>query len=937
MEKQSELFKDDTLRGISLSIKNLQHQETEAKASNKELVYHITKYNPHFRNLINFLDLTFSFGLKDDRRGYWPFVKKVAHSSVVEMIENHKMAQTDIKKGYIWLFLTFIEDSLDSYVRMMVAEKKYMKNFYDRWSLLRDNERCEILFNLLAGLETLSFSIKFEDPYLDYGHDPVLRQEKIIIRVQPGASSLKPPDITLMSNGSTIPVVPDILEGSTRREVSRSPYRKSVSMCENEADNIVITHKSKRHRKRTVSEGDPSVLKQREQEDHDLDKSMEMEEDNFIPEIIGSPEYTVCIPDEPNVLLQTSDPMIKHYSKDDFEYKELLHDYKQDEHTVDQALEEKDPSFTDKVIFNLETSDEHNLNGEILQDAETKLKGLSLHKKEGYQFTYLSDDDQNEETKDELDYGLYRSDSFDRFCRQTSAEDSPNADEQGQLAEQDHSTPPISVHPEISEEGLKRTASPISNSLSRSSIDKLNSARLDTKSGILLPMLPRRPDLKDAIDLLPEITLDPNTKVMISLEIFHDPTEGGLHVFKVFVGHMAGHGYPLYLLVSNLYIYLLKKRDTVQSGFIKLLSVNIDNINKLKTGLNYQDLYIFHDNGCMHVTTADEIVTRTIISTVRSIIKSNNDTPPSAVEEQPLADNTYNELDLVMQDWLICHTQVEEPEISHFSMAFYSLLATSKTNHKVMKAGYLQYKHSLFNVVMSHWESSFFALRGHILNQFSAKKTSELKQSFDLSTQCGGCVRTGSKDNLYTFNILSSDGSTPLLELGVGNENEANDWLINICQVVADAKNGKEKVFQDPVALKPVGIVMTKEKVYLFNQEPKSGRLILEDSCLIQDLTQICVDHDDRTFCTLFIDHHMKENVSSDKTIWLLKFQSEYELGKFEKKLFDAWYLLYQVPLQFIILSDASLKSTIHHVINDAERTKEELGKEMILYLVNTD
>lgn len=56
-------------------------------------------------------------------------------------------------------------------------------------------------------------------------------------------------------------------------------------MCENEADNIVVTHKSKRHRKRTVSEGDQSVLKQREQEDHDLDKSMEMEEDNFIPEV----------------------------------------------------------------------------------------------------------------------------------------------------------------------------------------------------------------------------------------------------------------------------------------------------------------------------------------------------------------------------------------------------------------------------------------------------------------------------------------------------------------------------------------------------------------------------------------------------------------------------------------------------------------------------
>ena len=42
--------------------------------------------------------------------------------------------------GYIWLFLTFVEDSLESYVRMMVLEKKLLKYFYTDLSFLRDDE-----------------------------------------------------------------------------------------------------------------------------------------------------------------------------------------------------------------------------------------------------------------------------------------------------------------------------------------------------------------------------------------------------------------------------------------------------------------------------------------------------------------------------------------------------------------------------------------------------------------------------------------------------------------------------------------------------------------------------------------------------------------------------------------------------------------------------
>lgn len=43
-----------------------------------------------------------------------------------------------------------------------------------------------------------------------------------------------------------------------------------------------------------------------------------------------------------------------------------------------------------------------------------------------------------------------------------------------------------------------------------------------------------------------------------------------------------------------------------------------------------------------------------MISTIRSTIKPNQEIDDH--KTQPMADNTYNELDLVIQDWLICQS-----------------------------------------------------------------------------------------------------------------------------------------------------------------------------------------------------------------------------------------------------------------------------------------
>ena len=46
---------------------------------------------------------------------------------------------------------------------------------------------------------------------------------------------------------------------------------------------------------------------------------------------------------------------------------------------------------------------------------------------------------------------------------------------------------------------------------------------------------------------------------------------------------------------------------------------------------------------------------------------------------------------------------------------------------------------------------------------------------------------------------------------------------------------------------------------------------------------------------TQSIDHNLAQSDATEKTIWLFDFESEYEVGKFEQRLFGCWQLLYQV------------------------------------------
>eukprot|EP00794_Sanderia_malayensis_P015355 gene15355-16932_t len=248
--------------------------------------------------------------------------------------------------------------------------------------------------------------------------------------------------------------------------------------------------------------------------------------------------------------------------------------------------------------------------------------------------------------------------------------------------------------------------------------------------------------------------------------------------------------------------------------------------------------------------------------------------------------------------------------IYHLTLVDFYAITANATDKKVLKSGYLHHKQSYLGMV-PYWDTSIFGLRGALLYEYSGKGTNELKHVYDLS-DCGGCVRIKTADKSHAVRILNKDGSSPLLELAAETEDEANDWIVNICQVVADSKQGHESQmipYSDGVS--PRGLLLSSEKLYIFVQDSNTGRLVRIDSCTVHDITQICVDNQDRTYCVVMIDDSIDNQLNTEKRKWILKFHSEFELGKFEQKLFAAWHLLYQVPLQFVLLAEKDLKSSI--------------------------
>ncbi|XP_035211143.1 sorting nexin-29-like [Stegodyphus dumicola] len=98
---------------------------------------------------------------------FWQMVRIILNKHEYERYMLLKNIHTDIGRGRAWLRSALNENSLERYMHMMLADISQIRNFYEDWAFLMDEERSSMLPMMAAGLGSILFAISIDNPDLN--------------------------------------------------------------------------------------------------------------------------------------------------------------------------------------------------------------------------------------------------------------------------------------------------------------------------------------------------------------------------------------------------------------------------------------------------------------------------------------------------------------------------------------------------------------------------------------------------------------------------------------------------------------------------------------------------------------------------------------------------------------------------------------------------
>ena len=104
---------------------------------------------------------------KDLEPEYWFYVKEQLTKHEQDRYFTLKHINTDAGRGRAWLRASLNEHSLERYMHMLLESDELLSNHYENWAFLRDQERNSMLPNMAAGLGSILFAIKIDNPDLN--------------------------------------------------------------------------------------------------------------------------------------------------------------------------------------------------------------------------------------------------------------------------------------------------------------------------------------------------------------------------------------------------------------------------------------------------------------------------------------------------------------------------------------------------------------------------------------------------------------------------------------------------------------------------------------------------------------------------------------------------------------------------------------------------
>uniref|UniRef100_A0A673Y2T4 Pleckstrin homology domain-containing family M member 2 n=1 Tax=Salmo trutta TaxID=8032 RepID=A0A673Y2T4_SALTR len=892
----------------------------------------IRNHDRVLQRLCEHLDHALLYGLQDISSGYWVLVLHFTRREAVRQIDELQHIATNLGRSRAWLYLALSESSLESYLRLFQENQGLLQKYYFKNALVCSHDHLTLFLTLVSGLEFIRFDLELDVPYLDVApYMPEYYKPQNLLDFEerlPSSDSLSLHSFTSTNLewddsaiapssedydfGDIFPVLQPSAdwEGGTWLPL---PYPLSVSVLTSPATPFPISHPTYRHNpfneySDTNTSADVTPVHTASCH-HDTRDDMESTSNEL--EVIR--------------MARRRKPSKKRCSGSGAETVRRRSSRRGEEEESEGLL--RLPEMTDTSMDSV---------GQPLRDVMDRLNGaLDGGKTWGrpppgqqpFRGNSMGEPpDPEARVPPLLRPALAPSPNFlqappapaDFYCF------TPNSPDAAALRSGHHDTaghgqsqaslggheveaeaPPgqdPSLEEEESDEEEKDEAMYNSHFYLKSvrSYTKLHNGPLSlffgqffSHSGVLI--------------LCGRFRVDNNHLLLLMIHVFRENEEQLFKMVRMSTGHMEGDLQPLYLLLTDCYIYLLRK-GAAEKPYTVEDAISYNELDFVSVGLDQQTFLLVCTNRRRQflLDTADSSLTVCFLAALTSaMIKGCREPPYPSV----LTDATMEKLALTKFVSQESHCEVSQVIIRLYSLVHWEdpmdvTLATQTAlvgtgDSSSTKEGPLLYRACTTYLGKELWKSCYLVLSKGVLYQYTEKTDGTPLMSITMGGEyCGGCRRSNSTEQPHAFQVILTE--RPPLELSADNEGDMADWMLVLCQSVS---KGVIPQGVAPTPCIPCCLVVTDRKLLTCHQDCQTSFFRSLGGADLSDVTAVSLE-DDKEYCVVEFAVDRAQFLPP----WVLYFSGCEERDRLLGALESAWRDIFQVCLPRRRVSESSVQ-----------------------------
>ncbi|XP_069859998.1 pleckstrin homology domain-containing family M member 2 isoform X1 [Dipodomys merriami] len=412
-----------------------------------------------------------------------------------------------------------------------------------------------------------------------------------------------------------------------------------------------------------------------------------------------------------------------------------------------------------------------------------------------------------------------------------------------------------------------------------------------------------------------EFRVDNNHLLLLMIHVFRENEEQLYKMIRMSTGHMEGNLQLLYVLLTDCYVYLLRKGAT-EKPYLVEEAVSYNELDYVSVGLDQQTVRLVCTNRRKQflLDTADVALAEFFLASLKSaMIKGCREPPYPSI----LTDATMEKLALAK-----FVAQESKCEASAVTVHFYGLVHwedpmdeclgpmpchCSPPEGAITKEGMLHYKAGTSYLGKEYWKTCFVVLSNGILYQYPDRTDVIPLLSVNMGgEQCGGCRRSNTTDRPHAFQVILAD--RPCLELSADSEVEMAGWMQHLCQAVS---KGVIPQGLAPSPCVPCCLVITEDRLFTCHEDCQTSFFRSLGTARLADVSAVSTEPG-KEYCVLEFSQDGPQLLPP----WVIYLSCTSELDRFLAALSSGWKAIYQVDLPHKAIHEASSKQKFEDALS---------------------